>query len=356
MADEGATWDDLALRLTANFIDYEDYPTSGSLLVEVRDGVGTLELPRGKQGAQGPPGRAAAPFEGVVSIATAGQLPASPTEAQKKQAYVPRDTGALWAWDQAAGRWVDVGLFRGPAGPAGAAPRIMAGGIAATDPGTDPDQWFEEISPGVYQWHMTVPRGDTGPPGPEGAVGPAASIASASDVDVSGGVDPGDSLISGDDGVWRPARRAVAGPWGQVNWIEPTQDYWTDGDDRLPVARVEVPGQLFDWRPLVFAGALVEVDGPGGATLEVEASGTEGGGNSGVCGSASTLWSGFVSATPFSANQATAAMSAVIPAGVASTVTMYVRSGAGGRARVRKLAGPGRSGNLQVWAIPAVPK
>ncbi|WP_182359492.1 hypothetical protein [Tomitella gaofuii] len=253
--DDGAVFDDLSLMLTANFIDYEDYPTSGNLMVEVRNDRGRIQLPRGRRGLPGQPGEAAKPFDGIKSIPTAENLPADPTEGQKSTAYVAQDTGIMWAWDAelASPEFREVGLFRGERGPRGDTVQIVAGSITTTAPGSSPTQGFTEISDGVYRWDVTLPRGVEGPEGPVGPRGPAASVEEAADVEYDRPPEPGDVLVYGDSAKWSPSPffREI-GPYSpkSEDWRS-GQGQWTSATQSV-IATVDIPGLPWKWRPKVF--------------------------------------------------------------------------------------------------------
>ncbi|AXQ51863.1 minor tail protein [Gordonia phage Catfish] len=268
--DDGAVWDDLAIQLVANFVDLEDYPATGSLLVEVIGNKGALQLPRGRRGPQGVPGRAAAPFESVRAVSSSSALPSNPTDGQKRTAYVASDTGKMWAWDADANAFAEVGLFRGEKGDQGPAVRIVAGNIAASAPGGDPAFALEQIAPDTYALHVTLPRGEEGPEGGEGPPGPSAAIATAADYNSEAGTPaPGSVLRMGQLGMWEPAPYyQEVGPFSPDTYTEHTGAVGTTAPQRT-VASVAIPAQPFPWRPRAFAGCHVAGPVDGSMSLEV---------------------------------------------------------------------------------------
>ncbi|WNO25771.1 hypothetical protein SEA_GOIB_27 [Gordonia phage Goib] len=277
--EAGATFEDLALALRANFIDYENFPVSGSMIVEVQNGFGRIELPRGKRGPEGQPGRAAAPFDSVRAIASASNLPANPSESQKRTAYVARDTGMMHAWDDEAGAFGEVGLFRGAPGDRGPVAMILPGNVTATAPGSEPTHSFEDVGNGRYLYHVTIPRGEQGPDGDEGPPGPAAAITKAQDYNEASGTPAvGSVLRYGSLNKWEPAPYyQEVGPFrpDAAAYTEHNEIVGTLAPERT-VVTLNVPGQTFPWRPRAFAGCHVAGPVDGDMALEVRIGGPAG--------------------------------------------------------------------------------
>ncbi|AKC03049.1 minor tail protein [Gordonia phage Gsput1] len=343
----GATWDDLALVLEANFIDYEAYPVTGSMLVEVRNKLGKVPLPRGKQGLQGPPGKAAKPFERVVKVASAGSLPGDPDADDKATAWVAEDTGLMWAWNGSA--FAAVGLFRGETGPMGPAVTILPGNVTATDPGTAPTHAFEKVSDGVYLYHVTLPRGARGPQGERGPEGPAAAISQASDYNQESGTPAvGSVLRMGALGKWEPTPNyREAGPYvpDASAWTEYNEIVGTTAPQRTVVS-VNVPPQPFPWRPRAFASC--HVAGPSDGTMSLEA---RLGSDSGQVIARGIAYGGgdkHVTAVPDFGGPVTE--SSVVAANTGVTVFLVMRR-ASGILPWKQRKG---FGALQVWCVPVV--
>lgn len=346
---QGATWNDLALGLRANFIDYEDYPVTGNLLVEIRNNFGSVELPRGRTGPQGAPGKAAKPFESVRSIPTAASLPSNPTAVQKATAYVARDTGMMWAWDETieVPAYGEVGLFRGERGETGPTAEVVAGNIAATAPGTAPAHSYEEISPGVFAHHMTVPRGEEGPEGPEGPQGPAASIALAADVQFDTPPKVGDVLTYTGLNKWQ-----TGSVYRDVGPYSPDPAAWTTGGasaaTQRTVVTLTIPAQPWPWRPKVTghlrmgAGLGTRVD------AELRIGSTDGAVCAVGCGPENGTTTAAI-ATAFPGVKMTPTSTyAVVPANTEVTLYLVARRVQG--VLLTEFMAPGR--DLQVWCSP----
>ncbi|AXQ65146.1 minor tail protein [Gordonia phage Schmidt] len=349
MADydkDGATFDDLSLGLTAQFIDYEDYPTSGVLLVEVRNKRGLLQLPRGRQGIQGPPGEAARPFEHIELITDESELPDDPTEGQKSTGYVTEGEGEFWAWSERSGEFVNVGQFRGPQGDRGPSVQLVPGNIGTTAPGGEPSHGFTEVAPGVFEYHVSLPRGQQGPEGRRGPAGPSAAIQNAEDYNQEAGTPQvGSVLRYGALGRWEPAPYyAETGPYypDAAAWTEYNQLVGTTAPQRTMVT-VNVPAQPFPWRPRAFSGCHMAGPVDGNMAAEIRL-GSDSGAivARGVCYGGGDQW---LQATPDYDGKPD---QAVVAAGEDVTLFLVLRRLAG------VLPWKHRKGlaSLNVWCVP----
>lgn len=223
---------------------------------------GSLELPVGAPGAQGPAGPDAPPFRWEGDIADPTALTALapdllPVHAGK--AWRVESTNALMYWN---GSSFDAfpDAF-GAAGPTGDVNTLSVGTVTTGAAGSD---LIVEVTgtPPAQTVNLTIPRGVQGVQGPLGSPGP---IRGASDYEES--AEPVEGAVPMWDATaekWKPTPDpGWRGPWtitegtawdGGSGFAATTNDV---NSSAYTIAIINIPAQDVDWRPMIFGGAQV---------------------------------------------------------------------------------------------------
>ncbi|AXQ61363.1 minor tail protein [Gordonia phage Marietta] len=257
----------LVLRWDGDAMDYE---SERRAFIEVTNGQGELQLPRGRQGVpgqDGEPGPKLAPdlvLEEDDDADITSQLPTGLAAGDRGYVVINDTTNTAWFWSGTQWKVVhDVVGMRGEIGPSvgfqiGTVTTSPSGGSAAVtiDPASSATNKI---------LNFTLPRGNQGAVGVGQKGDPGDALAAAADVQMpEGGPDDGDVLVY--DSVtakWIPTTFASGpvGPYGLGS-----NDFNAINDSAWPqtykvVAQITVEPQGFAWHPRVFAQCDVRLTG-----------------------------------------------------------------------------------------------
>ncbi|MGI5223069.1 hypothetical protein [Nocardia sp. CA-290969] len=319
---------------------------------------GSLELPVGAQGADGPTGPDAPPFRWEGDISDPGALSAlapdlRPVHAGK--AWRVESTNTLMYWN---GTNFDAfpDAF-GAAGPTGELNTLALGTVTTGAAGSD---LVVEVTgtPPTQTVNLTIPRGVQGLQGPLGSPGP---IREAADYQES--AEPVEGAVPMWDAVaekWEPTPApGWRGPWtiteatawdGGAGFAASASNISTNPNT---IAIVNIPAQDVDWRPMVLGGAQVRGGGGSPSTrLDLEACiGSAAGQVVSVGGGLSEPYWWYNQLIPqYQTSAMTPASSVgVIAAGASAAIHLVLRrnQGSGTYSYSRTYA------HVAVWAVPA---
>lgn len=224
---------------------------------------GSLELPVGAQGADGPAGPDAPPFRWEGDISDPGALSALAPDLGPRQAgkaWRVESTNALMYWNGTSFDTFQDAF--GAAGPTGDVNTLSVGTVTTGAAGSD---LIVEVTgtPPAQTVNLTVPRGVQGVQGPLGSPGPIREAADyqESAEPVTGAVPMWDAAAE----KWKP----VPAPGWRGPWTITEGTAWDGGSAFLSsvtnvstnpntIAIVNVPAQDVAWRPMVLGGAQVK--------------------------------------------------------------------------------------------------
>ncbi|WP_426727164.1 phage tail protein [Corynebacterium auriscanis] len=263
------TYNDLTTQLRLRWVDVEDVRATQHAVIEVTPEAAYLELPRGKKGDKGDKGDPGPGFWFRSLITDKSQLPRDLQDVDRGAAFPDTKSKSLWVWDGA--QYFEIPNFIGLRGEPGATPRVQIGKV---EPGGQASVSVNQAAstPDTVVLDFVLPQGPRGPEGPEGAEGSASNVSSSPDVDMSREPSPGEAL-TWNGFKWAP--RSVLAPVGPFA-LGPNDFTAVDvpliGSGNVSeklVASLTIPGQPFDWRPLVVSG-LVKVETPLGVQYDAE--------------------------------------------------------------------------------------
>ncbi|MFI5781097.1 hypothetical protein [Nocardia sp. NPDC051570] len=236
---------------------------------------GSLELLTGTPGKQGPAGEPCHSFRWEGDIADQAALSALATKlgpAHAGKAWRVRSTDTLVYWN-GSGFDTFADAF-GAVGPDGTACTITLGTVT-TGPVGSKLQAIVTGTPPNLTLSLTVPRGVKGRRGNPGGPGPirrAGDYADATHIDRA--VPTWDAATQ----KWRPRPDpGLRGPWSLVgsqawdggNGFAPSQ--WNVSASPMTVARLSIPAQDCDWRPVIAGGVfLANLEGPNSFKTRVD--------------------------------------------------------------------------------------
>lgn len=264
-----ATYKDLTTQLRLRWVDVEDVRATQHAVIEVTPEAAYLELPRGKKGDKGDKGDPGPGFWFRSLITDKSQLPRDLQDVDRGAAFPDTNSKSLWVWDGA--QYFEIPNFIGLRGEPGVTPRVQIGKV---EPGGQASVSVNQAAStdGTFVLDFVLPQGPRGPQGEQGDVGTASNVSSSPDVDLTHEPQPGEALTW--NGLkWAP--RTVLSPVGPFT-LGPNDFTAIDvpliGSGNVSeklVASLTIPGQPFDWRPLVVSG-LVKVETPIGVQYDAE--------------------------------------------------------------------------------------
>ncbi|QIS16572.1 hypothetical protein [Nocardia arthritidis] len=223
---------------------------------------GSLELMTGSLGDTGPVGDPARPFQWEGEIADQAVLSALAAKldtAHAGKAWRVRGTDTLVYWN---GTSFDTFADAfGAAGPEGVACTVSVGTVDTGPVGSDLQVTVTGTPPNLTM-NLTVPRGVKGRKGDQGSPGP---IRKAPDYADGPHLDGAVPVWSKAVGKWVPrAYPGLRGPWSIVGgqaWDGgpgfADSMYNTSASPNI-VARLNIPPQDCDWRPVVTGGVIAQ--------------------------------------------------------------------------------------------------
>lgn len=319
---------------------------------------GSLELPVGAQGADGPAGPDAPPFRWEGDISDPGALAALASDLGPRQAgkaWRVESTNTLMYWN---GTTFDAFADAfGAAGPTGEVNNLSVGTVTTGAAGSD---LIVEVTgtPPAQTVNLTIPRGVKGVQGPLGSPGPIRGAADyqESAEPVTGAVPMWDAAAE----KWKP----TPNPGWRGPWTISEGAAWDGGAGFLSgsnainsaaytIATVNIPAQDVAWRPMVLGGAQVRGGtGSPSTRMDLEACiGSTAGQVVAVGGglSAQTWWYNQLVPQYQTADLTPDSSVGIIAAGVATSIVLVLRrnQGTGTFDYSRTYA------HVAVWAVPA---
>ncbi len=223
---------------------------------------GSLELMTGTVGPAGPEGEPCPAFRWEGDIADQAALTAlasklGPAQAGKAWRVLAGDSLVFW---NGTGFDTFTEAF-GAAGPDGDTCTVTLGTVDTGPAGSDLQATITGTPPNL-RLDLTIPRGVQGSQGPAGGPGPIRNAPDYADgAHVDGAVPVWNTAL----GKWVPrAYPGIRGPWSIVEgtaWdggagFAPSQSNTSTSPNT--VARLNVPAQDTDWRPIVHGGVTVQ--------------------------------------------------------------------------------------------------
>ena len=263
------TYGDLTRQLRLRWVDIEDVRATQHALIEVTPDAAYLELPRGRKGEKGEKGDPGPRPMWRAVVTSRSELPRNLKDVDAGAAYADTGSRSLWIWS--GEDWFEVPGFIGMPGEPGKIPQIQVGKVV---PGGDARVSVNQTATteDVVVLDFQLPQGPRGPQGEQGAEGNASNVSASPDVDVSQPPQPGEAL-TWNGHKWAP--RSVlspVGPWalGPSDFTPVNQRLIGSGDvsEKL-VATLTIPGQPFDWRPMI-TGGMVKIETAIGVQYDVE--------------------------------------------------------------------------------------
>lgn len=263
------TYGDLTRQLRLRWVDIEDVRATQHALIEVTPEAAYLELPRGRKGDKGDKGDPGPSPMWRALVTDRSELPSNLRDVDAGAAYADTGSKSLWIWDGT--KYFEVPNFIGLRGEPGVTPRVQIGSVT---PGGQASVSVNQAASteDVFVLDFVLPQGPAGPPGERGEEGSASNVSASPDVDMSREPQPGEALTW--NGLkWAPRNvLSPTGPWaiGPNDFTVVEQSLIGSGDvsEKL-VASMTIPGQPFDWRPLVVSG-MVKAETPIGVQYNVE--------------------------------------------------------------------------------------
>lgn len=263
------TYGDLTKQLRLRWVDVEDVRATQHALIEVTPEAAYLELPRGRKGDKGDKGDPGPRPMWRAVVTSRSELPRDLRDVDAGAAYADTGSKSLWIWTGTD--YFEVPNFIGLRGEPGVTPRVQIGKV---EPGGEARVSVNQAASTdeVCVLDFVLPQGPVGPPGEKGDTGTASNVSASPDVDMSRDPSPGEALTW--NGLkWAP--RTVlntVGPWtlGPNDFTNVDQKLIGSGEvsEKL-VASLTIPGQPFDWRPLVLSG-MVKIETPIGVQYNAE--------------------------------------------------------------------------------------
>ncbi|WP_028479577.1 hypothetical protein [Nocardia sp. CNY236] len=236
---------------------------------------GTLELMTGAPGDAGSRGEPGATFrwEGDIADQTAlAAMSSKLTTVHAGKAWRLRSTNTLMYWNGTSFDTFSDAF--GAAGPDGESYPMTIGTVDTGPPGSDLEVTVTGSPPNLVL-NLTVPRGIEGSKGAPGGPGP---IRDAPDYADGAHVDRAVPTWDESAQKWKPAPHpGLRGPWSILEtqaWdgapgFEPAK---SNVDGSLTVARLNIPAQETDWRPVIAGGVTVATnEANGNFTTRVDA-------------------------------------------------------------------------------------
>lgn len=257
--------------LKLEWVDMLDWESERRAVIEVTNGVGSLFLPRGRQGEKGldgEPGPGLAP-DAVVNYATdALALAALPTGLgpdDRGFCVINQPTQTAFFWTK-AGAWIAVADAIAQTGPQGPPVGVAVGTVTTSPSGGSAAVSLDPSSTdAVKVFNFTLPRG------PQGSIGigsqgpPGTLLESASDVDwpVGGPVD-GQTLVWNASTGMAEFQYPTTGATGP--YAADPNTFAIINDNSWPqeykqVVKLDIPAQPFAWHPRCYAYVDVKVNG-----------------------------------------------------------------------------------------------
>lgn len=236
-------------KLNMKFKDAFDVRETNKAVLEFVDDHIDINIPayKGDRGEKGDPGPSPVYQYSVASVGDLAAIAEGLTEAEEGYWYGVDGSSSGWIWN---GRdLVERENFIGQKGDKGDMPNLVGGTFSS---GPTPGGSIEEVSPGNYRINVISQKGDKGDKGDRGATGPAASIASAADFAAALGVAAGDVVVRKADGTYTTgaARCPRVYSISHQSFSQKTVPPGTVTDN-FYVARLDIPGLPWAWRPSV---------------------------------------------------------------------------------------------------------
>lgn len=257
----------LILRWDADVLDFE---SERRAFIEVTNGVGELNLPRGPQGPpglDGEPGPGFAPdavFEYDTDEEAMQHLPSGLGPLDRGYCIVndPTNTGFFWSGDA----WLPVQDVVGAEGPQGPPVSVAVGTVSTSPSGGSAAVSLDPSSTETMKiFNFTLPRGAQGAVGIGQKGEPGDALSSAADVVwPDGGPEDGQTLVW--DSQLGKARWGMftPGPVGPFsigpNEVAAVNDNSWPNDYKI-IGQIDVPAQDFAWHPRVYGYVDVKVNG-----------------------------------------------------------------------------------------------
>lgn len=256
--------------LKLEWVDMLDWESERRAVIEVTNGVGSLFLPRGRQGLpgkDGEPGPGLAP-DAVVSYLTdelaLAALPSGLGLLDRGFCVINQPTQTAFFWNGTT--WLAVADAVAQTGPQGPPVGVAVGTVTTSPSGGSASVTLDPTSTDQLKvFNFTLPRGQQGSIG-IGSVGPAGdALSQAGDVEwPEGGPMNGESLVWDSvlgKAVFRTVTSGATGPYAAdpntfaiINDNSWPQEY-------KQVVKLDVPAQQFAWHPRCYGYVDVKVNG-----------------------------------------------------------------------------------------------
>ena len=257
----------LILRWDGDALDYE---SERRAIIEVTNGIGELELPRGPQGEKGLDGEMGPGFsiDAVIDY---------PTDLEA-QTHLPTGLGPLdrgyWVLNDATNTgfvwsgtaWLTLSDVIGAQGPLGPAVSVAVGSVTTSPSGGSASVTLDPSSTATNKvFNFTLPRGAQGAVGLGQKGDDGDALANAADVEwPSGGPDDGETLVWDDTlnkARWAKFTPGPVGPYsaGPNEFAAINDNSWPN--DYKTVLTLNIPAQEFAWHPRCLGYCDVKVNG-----------------------------------------------------------------------------------------------
>ena len=271
MADGDTTVQEAIAQLRLRWDgDAMDWESERRAIIEVTNGVGTLFLPRGRQGDKGldgEPGPKLSPdvvldYETDVEAQTHLPTDLGPLDRGYVVINDPTNTGFFWNGDV----WRIVNDVVGMQGDQGPAIGVSVGSVTTSPSGGSAAVSLDAASTATNKiFNFTLPRGEKGAVGLGAKGDPGEALSSASDVQwPEGGPVDGQTLVwdsALNKATWGSFSPGPVGPYsaGPDQFTAINDNSWPQ--DYKQVLKLTIPAQPFAWHPRCHGYCDVKVNG-----------------------------------------------------------------------------------------------